>query len=258
MTTRERAEARLERRRLWAASRREKAAERYSQGDPYRGDIAFNTQPGYISERARVIRATEKAVEHMNMADHHEAKAAGIERQLARTIFSDDENAVEALQAKIAKERADVERMKTANKIVRKFKTASPEAIAAFVAAGLPESWAKLFTPDFFGRIGFPSYALTNANANIRRMEKRIEEIKRRNERIAQAEAAPGGVVIQGADYVSITFAKKPDREILNALKAAGFHWSGGCWNGYRKRIPAEVTEAANPTTEDDGDDSKV
>jgi len=248
MTHRERVEARLERRRLWAASRREKAAERYSQGDPYRGDIAFNTQPGHIPERARVIRATEKAFEHMNMADHHEAKAKGIERQLARTIFSDDENAVEALQAKIAKERADVERMKTANKIVRKFKTASPEAIAAFVAAGLPESCVKLFTPDFAGRIGFPSYALTNAGANIRRMEKRIEEIKRRNERTAQAEAAPGGVVIRGSDYVSITFAEKPAREILNALKAAGFHWSGGCWNGYRERIPAEVIEAANAT----------
>lgn len=59
-----------------------KASACYAVGDPYRDDIAFNTQPGHIPERARVIRAQERGFEHSNMADHHESKADGIQRQL--------------------------------------------------------------------------------------------------------------------------------------------------------------------------------
>ena len=245
MTRRERAEMRLERRREWAASRRAKAAERFAQGEPYRGDIAFCTQPGHIPERARVIRATEKGVEHLNMADHHESKADGIERQLANTIFSDDENAIEALQAKIAKAEEKREMMKTANRIVRKHKKDTAAGVQALVSAlGVSEATAaKLFEPDFCGRIGFPSYALTNLGANIRRMKGRIADIERQQTRQAEAEAAPGGVTITGERYVNVRFAEKPERDILQALKAAGFRWRGGCWQGYREQLPECVSE---------------
>ncbi|MFH1604884.1 MAG: DUF3560 domain-containing protein [Pseudomonadota bacterium] len=211
-------------------------------GEPYKHDWAFITQPGHIPARERVIRAEEKAWEHEKMAQHHESKAAGTERMLANTIFSDDANAIEALREKIAKERAMVERMKAANKIVRKHKEPTPDAVAALVAQGFTaEQAAKLFEPDFAGRLGFPGYALTNTGANIRRMEGRIVEIERRNNRQAEAEAAPGGVVIKGEQFVNVTFAEKPDREILTALKAAGFRWGGGMWAGYREKIPAAV-----------------
>lgn len=246
MTRRERAIARLERRREWAAGRRDKANALWDRGHRHSGDIAFNTQPGHIPERAREIRATERSFEHYSMAEHHESKAAGIEAQLSRTIFSDDANAIEALQAKIDAERATVEKMKAANKIVRKFK-ANPEAgAAALVEAGIttnPARAAQLFQPDFAGRIGFASYELTNRGANIRRMEKRIEEIKRRNATAEKAEDA-GGMVIEGTgDYVSVTFAEKPDREILNDLRAAGFRWGGGSWSGRRENLPSSVKE---------------
>lgn len=243
MTRRERALERLERRRTWAAGRRDKAAACAAVADPYRGDIAFNTQPGHIPERARVIRATEKCFEHSSMAAHHDEKAAGIERQLASTVFSDDVNAVEALKAKITKERADVEKMKAANKIVRKFKTATPEALAALQAAGLPVSCAKLFEPDFAGRLGFPAYMIANAGANIRRMEARIVEITRQQARSQKADAA-GGVVIEDAgksdagDFIRVIFAEKPEREIIDKLKASGFYWGQGCWTGERSKLP--------------------
>jgi len=250
MTHRERAEARLERRREWAASRRDKAAACHAVGDPYRGDIAFNTQPGHIPERARVIAATERGFAHMDMATHHEQKAAGIERQLAHTIFSDDANAVEALRAKIAVERAQVERMKAANKIVRHYSkrpdiAGFAEGQQALINAGFtPEIARKLFTGDYAGRFGFPSYVLTNTGANIRRMEGRIVEIERNATKQAEAEAAPGGLIISGTgEYVNVRFADKPDRPVIEALKSAGFSWGGGCWSGYRERLPAIVQE---------------
>lgn len=242
MTRRERIERRLELRKMWADRRRERAAAGFAQGERYRGDVAFNTQPGHIPERARVIRAIDRAVEESNMADHHEAKAAGIERQLDTTIFSDDADAAEAIRKKVAAGRVQIERMKTANKIVRKFKGDIPAGVAALVAAGFPSSFARLFEPDFAGRLGFPSYELTNLGANIRRLEGRIVEIERRKARTEQAETAPGGVVVSGgADFVNVTFAEKPDRTVLDDLRAAGFRWGGGCWSGYRGKLPDSV-----------------
>src|SRR3990167_8206779 len=239
MTRRERAIARLERRREWAAGRREKAAACFSRGDPYRGDVAFNTQPGHIPERARVIAAIDRGVQHSNMADHHDSKAAGIADQLERTIFSDDSDAVEALRAKIAKLRSVVERMKAANKIVRKFKTDPVAGQAALVAVGFTTGQAaRLYEPDFAGRLGFPSYAITNDGSNIRRMEGRIVEIERRAARQAQAEA-DGGITIATSNdgsWVTVTFAEKPEREILDALRAAGFGWEN--WYSGLKRQP--------------------
>ena len=243
MTYRERAEARLERRRQWAAGRRDKANVLFARGDPYRGDIAFNTQPGHIPERARVIRAHDKACKCLNMADHHDSKAAGIEEQLKHTVFSDDENAIETLQTKINKIRALVERMKTANKIIKKYKGDQVCGKMELIKAGFtPEQAEKLYIPDYAGRIGFPSYALTNEGANARRMEKRIEDIKRINSRTERAKEAPDGYVIEGSEWVRITFAEKPEKKILDALRAARFIWGSGCWTGERANIPACLT----------------
>lgn len=97
MTRRERLEAKVERRREWAAGRRDKASSLRGYTERYRGDVAFNTQPGHIPERARVIRMIDQGHEHAEMANHHEAKANGLERQLDRTVFSDDVDAIAQL-----------------------------------------------------------------------------------------------------------------------------------------------------------------
>jgi hypothetical protein len=97
LTRRERLEAKVERRRGWAETRHARAAAGFAQGAPYRGDIAFNTQPGHIPERARIIRAEDRACENLQVARHHEAKADGLERALEHTIFDDDPDAIERL-----------------------------------------------------------------------------------------------------------------------------------------------------------------
>ena len=62
----------------WAEKRRAKAESLERQNDPYRGDIAFCTQPGYIPERARANRRSEKAWEHSKTASTFEHKAAAL------------------------------------------------------------------------------------------------------------------------------------------------------------------------------------
>ena len=89
-----------------------------------------------------------------------------------------------------------------------------------------------------------PAYELQNLGGNIRRLEKRLAEVADRVERTAKAEQA--GILIEGADYVRITFPEKPSRDVLSDLRGAGFRWSGGSWCGYRSAIPASVHELHN------------
>lgn len=238
-TRRERLEAKLAKREEWAKCREEKAQACFDRQKPYIGDHAFNTQPGHIPERARVIRAMERGFEHQDMAKYHQEKAGGLADQLERTTFSDDPDAIEQLEAKIHKAEADAERMKLVNKIIRNHKENPGAASAALIAElGISQDLAaKLVVPSRFGDIGIPAYATTNLRANIRRMKARIDEIKRRNQRQEKAEEQ-GVVIIEGTEWVRITFAEKPDREILDSLKAAGFTWGGGSWTGKREKIP--------------------
>lgn len=179
------------------------------------------------------------------MAEHHTSKAEGIERQLRNTIFSDDDNAIEELEAKIAKLEAERKLNNDINKIVRSKpkNELTEEKIAKLTAIGLSDSTArKVFQPDFCGRIGIASYVNQNIGGVIGNARKRIDEITRRQER-TQAAESNGGVSIEGGEWISVTFADKPDREILNALRDAGFRWGGGSWSGKRENLPACVQE---------------
>lgn len=252
MTRRERLERKAELRREWAAKRAASATQRFDAARAVTAGIPTG-QPilvGHHSERAHrnVLARSDShmraGVESADMAEHHASKAEGIERQLANTIFSDDENAIEELEAKIADLEAKRELNNTINKIIR----AKPkneltdDKVAKLVDLGMKDSSArKLFEPDFAGRIGIPSYVNQNMGGVIGNAKKRIEDIKRRQDR-SQAAESNGGVAIEGTgDWVSVTFAEKPDRTILNDLKAAGFHWSGGSWTGKRENLPASV-----------------
>lgn len=107
-------------------------------------------------------------------------------------IKSTDPDAIDQLRAKLADLITLQERMVKANKIVKKFASPvliefRPAALTALTALGVPDP-SRLFEPDFCGRLGFPSYALTNNNATIRRIKQRIEEVTRLQ---ARPEAEP-------------------------------------------------------------------
>jgi len=170
----------MQRRLDWARGRDDKAATLNRYTDRYRGDIAFNTQPGHIPERARVIRMSEKAFEHTQMAAHHESKAAGIAHQLETSIFTDDHDAPERLRERIAALKAERDRMKQVNAEIKR----GPgwEARLAAAGASLTEREKKLlvdvarFQPYYCknGVPVFPPYALTNLGGNIRRLKGRL------------------------------------------------------------------------------------
>ena len=194
-----------------------------------------------------IARKMDAGCESAKIADLHANKAAGIREQLDRSIFSDDPDAVEAIQARIAELEAKQEVMKTANKICRNKKTTEEEKIASLrgLYPGISEnSIHEMLHPEYsYEKPGFPAYALANNSANIARLKKRIVEVEHRNALAEKAEAS-GGVAITGdAEYVTVTFAEKPEYGIIRDLKSAGFHWGGGSWHGRREALPESVTE---------------
>ncbi len=251
MTRRERMEARKVRRLEWATRRDRKAEAGFSRAHSIADAIPLG-QPilvGHHSEaharkdQERIHSGMSQGCESQAMAEHHRSKADGIQQQLNHSIFSDDPDATERIEDRIAHLEAKREARKAVNKIVHGAPKDqwTPAKETALMALGLTQPQAeKLFQPDFAGRVGFPAYSLTNLGANIRRLKERLVSIDRQAKRTEAAEAA-GGVVIAGDEFINVTFAEKPERRIIEELKSAGFCWGGGCWGGYRARLPESV-----------------
>jgi len=246
MTRRERLEGRCEQRQEWAQARRRDAEARLDQAHRI-ADMIPVGQPvlvGHHSERRhrrdleRIDSNMARGCESLHMAEHHAGKAAGLQHQLDSSIYSDDPDAVDALRQRIADLEAKRDRIKAYNASCRRgardlslLDSAEQEDILSLARVA----------PYALRRTGaFPSYALSNLGADIRRNQERIVDIQRQQGRAERAVAA-GGLVIEGGEWVRVTFAEKPVRPILDALKAAGFRWGAGSWHGPRASLPAAV-----------------
>lgn len=251
MNRRERLENKIAKREEWAAKAEARGEARLSGARRIMDGIPLG-QPiliGHHSERhhradiKRIDNGVTKGLELLNLSKHHESKAAGLADQLDRCVFSDDDNAIEALTARMEEKITKRDRMKQVNALYRK---GDAQGLAA-LGLDLERLKAKLAElGPYFGKAPHMPYEFTNLGASIKTDERRIADVKRRTERAEKAEAAPGGILIEKSsdgEYSSVTFAEKPDREILNALKAAGFWWSGGRWNGKTSALPSVVSE---------------
>lgn len=249
MTRREYLERKLEKRAEWAASREAKSTAAFNRFRSI-GDGIPMGQPilvGHHSEKhhrraiERMDSALRQASESSQMADLHRSKAAGLEAQLEGSIFSDDPDAVEALEARIAELEATRAKMKASNAGFRK----GDEAWAKVLGITVEQAAARRRTVMeglSWHRQPHPAYELSNLGGNIGRLRKRLVDVKARAERMEKAEAV--GVLIEGTgDYIRVTFPEKPSREILTALREAGFRWGGGSWTGRRDALPEAVKQ---------------
>ena len=181
--------------------------------------------------RDRIHAAYGKAFALQDKAKHYEQKAASVG---TGGISSDDPEAIEKLRAELANVEQAQERMKAANKAIRTHKT-DEARITALVTQGLTEAQAaELLKPDFAGRIGFPSYALSNNNANARRIAGRIAELEKRRRRVDVEQEAEGYTYREDTEEnrVMFVFPGKPDEGTRTLLKRHAFRWSPsrGAW----------------------------
>lgn len=160
-----------------------------------------------------------------------------------RPIMAGDADAIERLEADIAKAERAQETMKAANAAIRKYAKAGDQAqMMALVGLGLSDSQAReLLTKDCMGGIGFASYALSNNNANIRRMKERLEQLTKAKATPDSRIEGANGIVVEDCpadNRVRVLFPNKPSADIRTHLKQKGFRWapSLGVWQAYRNR----------------------
>lgn len=140
-------------------------------------------------------------------------------------ISADDPDAVKKLTAKLEKLTKAQETMKAVNAYYRKHKSLE----------GCPEldgkAIEKLKTRMEIRGIQdkpYPSWALSNNNAEIRRIKERIQSLSVNKDKLYTGwEFAGGKAEINVKDNrLQLFFDDKPDGKIRNELKANGFRWS--------------------------------
>lgn len=176
--------------------------------------------------RQRIGDTMTKAVEAQKKAEYYETKAAGVGKG---GISSDDPDAIEKLKAEAeALDRAS-EKMKACNKLIKK---ADREGLAKL---GFNDAQIDtLMTPDYAGRLGFPSYALSNNRANAARIRKRISELEATAARETVEKVGKGYTYREDPEEnrVMFLFEGKPDEATRTVLKEHSFKWSysRGAW----------------------------
>lgn len=149
-------------------------------------------------------------------------------------IASDDPEAVVKLRAELAALEAKQEHMKRANAAIRKHAKFGTEAlVAGLVSAGFTAEQAEqLAVPDRWSGLGFPSYALSNNNANIRRVRARIAELSTLvldDDAWSRSGVAPDGTsweMTLAEGRYDLEFSDRCDDDVRRLVRSHGFVWA--------------------------------
>ena len=175
-----------------------------------------------IRNKAKQVAAWDANRETFARAEHY--------LQLLRTahtqpIKSNDPEAIEALTAKLERLKEEHATMKAVNTYYRKNGTLNgcPDLTPA-ARKSIESMWAR----GWYVGTPYPSYALTNSLANVKRTEQRLKSLQ------AVQEAAPAEEEHDGITYredteqmrVQLIFDGKPSEEIRAILKKWAFRWS--------------------------------
>ncbi|MBU2724049.1 DUF3560 domain-containing protein [Acidithiobacillus ferridurans] len=228
-------EARKERYRARAEKLRGLAKSRLDQARRMADVIPFG-QPilvGHHSEkrdrkfRERIHQNFGKGFDLLKQAEHYERRAKGVNDY---AISADDPDAVKKLTARVETLKTAQERMKAANAAIRNHEKNGPEAQqAALEGLGFkPEQAKSLLTPDVMGTVGFASYSLSNNNANIKRLEARIQTLEKARKLEDRETQYAWGSVRENKEInrIQFRFDGKPEEEVRNLMKSSGFRWA--------------------------------
>jgi predicted peroxiredoxin len=170
--------------------------------------------------RAKIDSTMGRSVAAGKKAEYYAEKAQTIKDNDA--IFSDDPEALLKLEQKLATLKGTQDFVKAANRMVRKN---DREGFLKLKFAK-PEMWVELITPQWWG-VGFAPYVLTNNNANIKRIEKRIAGLKALADTVAVHVEINGVRIFENreANRLQLFFNGKPAAEVIMQLKLHGFRW---------------------------------
>lgn len=185
-----------------------------------------------VKKKEKQIKAWEKNREDYTKIQEILDKIKNI-CDMRDIIKSNDENVIEKLEERVEELREKQEQMKEANKAIRMKDIEKGDEILRNMGY-TDEKIIGLRTPDFCGRIGYPSYLLTNNNSNIRRLEARMRSLKVTKGRGNQESKNKFFKIKEDVEAmrIQLIFEEKPQLEVREILKRNGFRWapSIGVW----------------------------
>lgn len=166
-----------------------------------------------------------------------------IQTRISSAISSEDKNAIPKLEKKLAQHEDLQTKMKAINKVMKAKKPSKEEKVKFLMKKyDMSEHRTRqLFEEDFAGRIGFPSYSITNNGAEIRRIKKRIASLKDKATHVSSEKRVGNIRIVDNVEEnrLQIYFNEKPDADTRKKLKSGGFRWSPsrGVWQAYRSPL---------------------
>ena len=153
------------------------------------------------------------------------------------TIYSDEDDAIEQLEAKAEKHRNALESMKAQNAYYRKHGT-----MKGF--EDFTDEYAEKFDAEISNRYSYErkpwrDWELTSVREKMKAAEKRIETLKKlkanaEDQTESKYPVVDGVEVVENADAmrIQLLFDGKPSEEVRMVLKSYGFRWSPrfGAW----------------------------
>lgn len=161
-------------------------------------------------------------------------------------ISSNDSQALEKLNEKLEACQKRQMFMKEANAYYRKYGTCKGAPNMSDTLAEIIDKKIKTTTLSW-ETVPFPSYDLSNNNAEIKRLQKRIAEITHNREVGFVGWKFEGGEAVINNDLnrLQLIFDERPTSEQCGILKRKGFHWSPreGAW---QRQLNDNVIYAVN------------
>lgn len=204
--------------------------------------VGHHSERGHRRDLARIDSGMQKSVEVGEKARYYQGRAASAASNHA--ISSDDPEAVDKLEAKLTALQVQQERDKAMNVWYRKHKTMQGfEGISPERAARLDMDLAEMREAI---RRPVPAWQLSNRNAEMTRLKKRIEALRKVDEMDHVEIDFEGGQIVTNEEInrVQILFDEKPDADTRAKLKSNGFRWSHreSAWQA--PRTPAYLRRA--------------
>ena len=208
--------------------------------------------------REKAGNKMRQAFAESEKAAYYEAKAEAAERNTA--ISSDDPDAIGKLKEKLEERRTLQVYMKNVNAYYRKYGTCRG-------MDGISDEQANKFDEDVKSGLSwgmpFPTYALSNNNQEIHRLEKRLKSLEAARELGYVGWEFEGGRVEANEDKnrLQVFFDAIPPEEVRKELKGHGFKWarSEGAWQRQLTRnaiYTASMIKAIQPA--DGSDPTKI
>ena len=168
----------------------------------------------------------QNAARDRNWGEYEEIKGYLDKIQSTGTggISANDRNAQAKLEAKLDGLMQSQETMKAVNAYYRKHKTLdSCPGLSEDTINKLKVTMSRHYRE---GAPPFPSWQLSNNNAEIRRIQKRIEEVKSKSEFAGWAFEGGRAEANESNNRLQLFFDEKPTDEQRKALKENGFKWA--------------------------------